>query len=83
MPGAKLDLTTMFGKDASLEPRVALFRALDIFLDGQVSAGTRQTLEGRMSDPQIFHRRLDDPANEVNQGLIAGLVLGAPEFEQR
>jgi uncharacterized protein (DUF1800 family) len=83
MPGAKLDLTTMFGKDASLEPRVALFRALDIFLDGQVSAGTRQTLESRMSDPQIFHRRLDDPANEVNQGLIAGLVLGAPEFEQR
>jgi uncharacterized protein (DUF1800 family) len=83
MPGAKLDLTTMFGKDASLEPRVALFRALDIFLDGQVSAGTRQTLESRMSDPQIFHRRLGDPANEVNQGLIAGLVLGAPEFEQR
>jgi uncharacterized protein (DUF1800 family) len=83
MPGARLDLTTMFGEDASQEPRIALFRALDIFLDGQVSAGTRQTLEDRMNDPQMFQRRLDRPANQVNQGLIAGLVLGAPEFEQR
>jgi uncharacterized protein (DUF1800 family) len=83
MLGANLDLATMFGKDASQEPRIALFRALDVFLDGQVSAGTRQTLEGRMSDPQIFQRRLDGLPNEVNQGLIAGLVLGAPEFQQR
>jgi hypothetical protein len=26
---------------------------------------------------------LDDPVREINQGVVAGLVLGAPEFQRR
>jgi hypothetical protein len=26
---------------------------------------------------------LDDPVKQVNEGLIAGLVLGTPEFQRR
>jgi uncharacterized protein (DUF1800 family) len=78
MPGAKLDLSTMLGEEASKNPRIALSRALDIFLNGQVTAGTRQALEERIDDQQVLQA-----VQQVNEGLIAGLVLGSPEFERR
>jgi hypothetical protein len=66
------------GEEASKDPRIALSRALDIFLDGQVAAGTRQALEERIDDQQVLQA-----VQQVNEGLIAGLVLGSPEFERR
>jgi uncharacterized protein (DUF1800 family) len=83
MPGAKVDLKTMFGADAVTDPNAALSRALALFLDGQVALQTRETLESRLSDPQILQARLDDPVKHVNEGLVAGLVLGSPEFQRR
>ncbi len=81
--GVTTDLVGLFGPDAATEPHQALSRALDIFLDGQVAAQTRDTLEQRLNDPQVLQARLDDPVKRVNEGLIAGLVLGAPEFQRR
>ena len=83
MAGATVDLSTMFGDDASNDPQMALSRALTIFLDDQVAPSTRETLESRLGDPQILQARLDDPVQHVNEGLISGLVLGAPEFQRR
>jgi len=83
MAGANVDLADMFGEDASKDPETALSRSLDLFLDGQVAATTRQTLEARLNDPQILQARLDDPVKQVNEGLLAGLVLGTPEFQRR
>ena len=53
------------------------------FLAGQVSDSTRATLEKETADPQILGATLDDPVRQVNIGLIAGLVLGSPEFQKR
>jgi uncharacterized protein (DUF1800 family) len=83
MGGALVNLHEMFGPEAATDPRAALARALEVFLDGQVAAGTRQTLEARLDDPQVLQARLDDPVKQVNEGLLAGLVLGAPEFQRR
>jgi uncharacterized protein (DUF1800 family) len=83
MPGAQVNLHAMFGPEAIGDPNRALSRAIDVFLGGQVTPGTRKTLESRMDDPQILQARLDDPIAHVNEGLIAGLVLGAPEFQCR
>jgi hypothetical protein len=83
MPGTSVDLTTVLGADASTDPHAALSRALDIFLGGQVALQTRSTLEARLDDPQILQARLDDPVKQVNEGFIAGLVLGSPEFQRR
>ncbi len=83
MPGANVELKTLLGPEASTDPNAALDRSLGIFLGGQVASTTRQTLEGRLNDSQILQARLDDPVKQVNQGLIAGLVLGAPEFQRR
>jgi uncharacterized protein (DUF1800 family) len=81
--GAKVDLKPMFGDDASHDPNMALSKALDLFLDGQVAQGTRDTLEQRLQDPQVLQAALDDPVKQVNEGLLSGLVLGAPEFQRR
>jgi uncharacterized protein (DUF1800 family) len=83
MLGATVDLSVMLGDDASKDAERALSRALDVFLDGQVAPGTRDTLEERLKDPQILQAKLDDPVKQVNEGLISGLVLGAPEFQRR
>jgi uncharacterized protein (DUF1800 family) len=83
MPGASVDLSAMFGNDALKDPEMALTRSVDLFLGGQVDPQTRQTLESRLSDPQIAQASLDDPVKQVNEGLLSGLVLGTPEFQRR
>ena len=83
LAGSTVQLQPMFGEDASRDPQTALARALDLFLDGQVAESTRDTLEQRLGDPQVLQARFDDPVKQVNQGLLAGLVLGAPEFQRR
>jgi len=83
MAGAKVDLASLMGHGAESNPSDALTGTIDMFLDGQIAPGTRQILEARLSDPQILQARLDDPVKQVNEGLIAGLVLGSPEFQRR
>ncbi len=83
VPGTKSDLQSLLGQDADTDPHKALSRALTAFLDDQVAQQTQTTLEARLDDPQILQAALDDPVKHVNQSLIAGLVLGAPEFQRR
>lgn len=83
MPGTTTDLAALLGEGADRNPELALSRALDDFLGGEISPQSRATLEKELSDPQILQARLDDPVKHVNEGLIAGLVLGAPEFQRR
>ena len=83
LAGSTVNLHEMFGDAAAKDPQMALSKALDLFLDGQVAQGTRDTLEARLSDPQILQATLDDPVKQVNEGMLAGLVLGSPEFQRR
>ena len=81
--GTDVDLGALFGEGASSDAHAALNTALQKFLDGQVAPQTQQTLEARLGDPQIVQAKLDDPVKHVNEALVAGLVLGAPEFQRR
>jgi uncharacterized protein (DUF1800 family) len=83
MAGTSVDLRTLLGQPSSSDPNIALEQSIEIFLAGDIADSTRKTLESRLSDPQIVQARLDDPVKQVNEGLIAGLVLGAPEFQRR
>jgi uncharacterized protein (DUF1800 family) len=81
--GATVDLKSMLGAQAARDPNVTLAQAIDDFLGNQIADQTRATLTARLNDPQILQASLDDPVKRVNEGLIAGLVLGAPEFQRR
>ena len=81
--GATVDLKSMLGAQAARDPNVTLAQAIDYFLGNQIADQTRATLTARLNDPQILQASLDDPVKQVNESLIAGLVLGAPEFQRR
>jgi uncharacterized protein (DUF1800 family) len=81
--GAHVDLALLFGAGNTADAMRALDRAIQLFLAGQVSEQTRATLEKQLTDPQVLRAALDDSVESVDAGIIAGLVLGSPEFQRR
>jgi uncharacterized protein (DUF1800 family) len=80
--GARADVSSLLGVDAT-EPKVALERALQVFLGGQAGPTTLETLQKQLDSPQVLQAKLDDPVKKVDLGVVTGLVLGAPEFQRR
>jgi uncharacterized protein (DUF1800 family) len=81
--GAQVDVDSLFGGEMGVDPHAMLNRAIQAFLGGQASQETRDTLEKQMDDPMILQATLDDKVKVVNVAMIAGLVLGSPEFQRR
>jgi len=81
--GSRSDAATLLGVDTAADPKVALNRAVEMFLGGEAARGTVETLEKQIEDPQIVQAKLDDPVKRVDMGVVTGLVLGAPEFQRR
>jgi uncharacterized protein (DUF1800 family) len=77
------DIPSLLGADSSSQPDAVLNAAIGVLLSGEASPQTRATLEKQMNDPRVLQARLDDPVTRVNSAMIAGLVLGAPEFQRR
>ena len=83
MRGARTDVASLLGADSSADPKAALDHAVEVFLGGQAAPPTVETLEKQLDNPQVLRAKLDDPRGEADLGVIAGLVLGAPEFQRR
>src|SRR5437588_5774455 len=83
MRGARTDVSSLLGVDSSADPKAALDRAVQVFLGGQAGATTVETLEKQLDNPQVLQAKLDDARKQVDLGVVAGLVLGAPEFQRR
>jgi len=81
--GAQTDIDSVFGGDMGIDPHATLNRAIQLILGGDASQETKDTLEKQMDDPQILQATLDDKVKRVNVAMIAGLVLGSPEFQRR
>ena len=64
-------------------PQQALATLETSLLAGDVSKQTHDVISARLQDSKISRRKLDDPARPPNIGLIAGLLLGSPEFQRR
>ncbi len=85
LPGVKIDAAKLAGKGTHAETQAEeVQRTLEqALLAGAVSAQTHETIAKRLSDPLVTGRKLDDPPKPVNQGAVAGLILGSPEFQRR
>ena len=81
--GAQTDIDAVFGGEMGVDPHATLNRAIQLILGGDASQETRDTLGKQMDDPQILQATLDDKVKQVNVAMIAGLVLGSPEFQRR
>jgi uncharacterized protein (DUF1800 family) len=81
--GSRTDTGSLLGMDSSTDAKAALDRAVQLFLGGQTGPNTVATLEKQLDSPQVLQAKLDDPVRHVDLGVVAGLVLGAPEFQRR
>jgi uncharacterized protein (DUF1800 family) len=81
--GSRSDVGSLLGPEADGDAKAALNRAVQVFLGGQTAPTTVETLEKQLDSPQILQAKLDDPVKRVDLGVVAGLVLGAPEFQRR
>src|SRR5579859_4459991 len=83
MRGSRTDVGSLLGVEATPDAKAALERAVQVFLGGQAAPTTVETLEKQLDNPQVLQAKLDDPVKHVDLGVVAGLVLGAPEFQRR
>jgi len=81
--GSRSDVASLLGVGASGDAKGALDRAVEVFLGGGIARATVETLERHLDNPQVLQAKLDDPVKRVDLGVVAGLVLGAPEFQRR
>jgi len=81
--GSRSDVGSLLGPEADGDAKAALNRAVQVFLGGQTATTTVETLEKQLDSPQVLQAKLDDPVKKVDLGVVAGLVLGAPEFQRR
>ena len=81
--GSRSDVGSLLGPEADGDAKAALTRAVQVFLAGQTATTTVDTLEKQLENPQVVQAKLDDPVKRVDLGVVAGLVLGAPEFQRR
>jgi uncharacterized protein (DUF1800 family) len=84
MPGVRFDPQTVLRvAPAPEKPDAALALFEDALLSGDLSKQTHDTIKKQLDDPQVTGRLLDDPQRAPNLGMIAGLLLGSPEFQRR
>jgi uncharacterized protein (DUF1800 family) len=78
--GVQVDSEQLPGRS---DPQQALAALENVLLSGDVSKQTDNVIAARLQDSKISRRKLDDPARPPNISLIAGLLLGSPEFQRR
>ncbi|HMK29800.1 MAG TPA: DUF1800 family protein [Terriglobales bacterium] len=83
MRGVELDASRLLGSLAPTTAEQAVGSLESVLLAGDVSPQTHATIVKQLSDPQVTGRVLDDTLRPPNIGVIAGLILGSPEFQRR
>jgi uncharacterized protein (DUF1800 family) len=81
--GSRSDVASLLGMEPTTDAKTVLDRAVGVFLSGQAAPATVETLQKQLDSPQVLQAKLDDPVKQVDLGVVAGLVLGAPEFQRR
>jgi uncharacterized protein (DUF1800 family) len=83
LPGTNLDPQALLQGKSPQDADGALALLESGILAGDVSAQTHAVIQKQMKDPQVTQRRLDDNGRVPNYGVIAGLIMGSPEFQRR
>jgi uncharacterized protein (DUF1800 family) len=89
MPGVTMDGAQVMGNNGQPhDPQQTLAILEAKLLGGDVSQQTHQTLTKQISDPQVTGVSMTEISRGStsagsNAGVIAGLILGSPEFQRR
>jgi uncharacterized protein (DUF1800 family) len=84
LPGVQWDPAAAVDQNQlPTDPAGALANFETVLLDGDVSKQTHSTILNQLNDPQAATRNNVPAAQGTNFRLIAGLLLGSPEFQRR
>jgi len=83
LKGIQVDAARVLPQGVPADPDATLSALENELLAGDISRNTHDTILKQMNDPQVTGRRLDDPQRPAQAGILAGLLLGSPEFQRR
>jgi len=84
LPGTSFDLARLLnGADVTdADPYQVQLELEQALVPGDISKQTHDTIENRIVDPQAM-AQFENPSHPVNVNVIAGLLLGSPEFQRK
>ncbi|MGO9561745.1 MAG: DUF1800 domain-containing protein [Candidatus Korobacteraceae bacterium] len=84
LQGTSFDLGRLLnGADVTdADPYQVQLELEQALVPGDISKQTHETIESRIVDPQVTAQS-KDPSHPANVNVIAGLLLGSPEFQRK
>ena len=84
LPGTTFSLSQLLDgvPVADADPYQVQLKLEQTLVPGEISKQTHQTIEERIVDPQAM-AQFEDPTHPTNVNVIAGLLLGSPEFQRK
>jgi uncharacterized protein (DUF1800 family) len=82
VPGTSVALERLMAPEDAADSRRAVDALARVLVGGDLSAETRRTIESRIESP-AGEGTPQDPSANTQLPLIAGLILGSPEFQRQ
>ncbi|HYK43263.1 MAG TPA: DUF1800 domain-containing protein, partial [Thermoanaerobaculia bacterium] len=82
IPGTTVSLERLMKPEDAADPKRAVDALARTLLGGELSDETRRTIEKRIENPAAA-APIQDPSANTELPLIAGLILGSPEFQRQ
>ena len=80
MPGVHTDVVSLIPTEAASEPERSVDALAAALTGGDLTADTRKTIKSRILDRKA---PAEDPWDNTQLPMIAGLILGSPEFQHQ
>ncbi len=82
IPGTTIALERLVSPEDAADPKRAVDALARVLVGGDLSGETRRTIEKRIENPTAA-ASTQDPSANTELPLIAGLILGSPEFQRQ
>jgi len=80
MPGVRSDVVALIPADSAADPHKSVDALAQALTGGELSEATRSTIRGRLVERKAPDM---DPWDNTQIPMIAGLILGSPEFQKQ
>jgi uncharacterized protein (DUF1800 family) len=80
IPGTEVDWSSLVRPEEAADPKKSVEALARALTGGDLTLETRQTIEKRLEERMAS---TEDPSTDTRLALIAGLILGSPEFQRQ
>jgi len=84
LPGTSFNLAQLLNgaPGTDTDPYQVQLKLEQTLIAGDISKQTHQTIEEHIAGPEAM-AQFEDPSHPTNVNVIAGLLLGSPEFQRK